>query len=313
MVAVLSKLALGALCASASAYNVGMNIAPRTRAAASLVQMNAESAAVQDVSPVAAPDALAEVEASMEMNAAPVENERFMAISIQAMDKWAEKFPRLKEKLTDIRMSALIFPFKASPYLVEELIDWEMEGDIADDPFYRLVFPTMGMLSPEHRAILEGACAEEDPIKIKDAVEQIREDLNPHPAGQKALNAPKKEDLTGVQHKYSETVLFFPAAGQTCHAYCTYCFRWAQFIGDSDLRFAQKDAGSLFDYLAEHEEVSDILFTGGDPMFMKTRLIKQYFEPFKDPTFLPHVKNLRIGTRALTFWPQRFTTDDDAD
>ena len=59
--------------------------------------------------------------------------------------------------------------------------------------------------------------------------------------------------------------------------------------------------------------MSDILFTGGDPMFMKTRLIKEYFEPFKDPTFLPHIKNLRIGTRALTFWPQRFTTDDDAD
>jgi len=146
-------------------------------------------------------------------------------------------------------------------------------------------------------------------------VEEIREDLNPHPAGQKQLNAakPGMEDLTGVQHKYSETVLFFPAAGQTCHAYCTYCFRWAQFIGDSDLRFAQKDAGSLFDYLAKHEEVSDILFTGGDPMFMKTRLLAQYFEPFKDPSFLPHVKNLRIGTRALSFWPQRFTSDNDAD
>jgi len=115
-----------------------------------------------------------------------------------------------------------------------------------------------------------------------------------------------------VQHKYAETVLFFPAAAQTCHAYCTYCFRWAQFIGDTDLRFAQKDAGSLFDYLADHEEVSDILFTGGDPMFMKTRLFKEYLEPFKDPTFLPHIKNLRIGTRALTFWPQRFTSDDDA-
>jgi len=59
--------------------------------------------------------------------------------------------------------------------------------------------------------------------------------------------------------------------------------------------------------------VSDILFTGGDPMFMKTRLIKEYFEPFKDPDFLPHIKNLRIGTRALTFWPQRFTSDADAD
>ena len=76
---------------------------------------------------------------------------------------------------------------------------------------------------------------------------------------------------------------------------------------------AAQDADSLFDYLESHTEVSDILFTGGDPMFMKTRLIKQYFEPFKDPDHLPHIKNLRIGTRALTFWPQRFTTDDDAD
>jgi hypothetical protein len=43
------------------------------------------------------------------------------------------------------------------------------------------------------------------------------------------------------------------------------------------------------------------------------RRLKQYLEPFKDPDHLPHIKNLRIGTRALTFWPQRFTTDPDAD
>jgi len=246
-------------------------------------------------------------------NEAPPEQTRFKAISLQALDTWAERFPRLQENLQDIQRSGLVFPFKASPYLVEELIDWDMEGDIKDDPFYRLVFPTMAMLTEEHRDQLNAACDEGDPFKIKESVDEIREALNPHPAGQKTLNAPKKDELTGVQHKYSETVLFFAAAAQTCHAYCTYCFRWAQFIGDTDLRFAQKDAGSLFDYLAEHEEVSDILFTGGDPMFMKTRLIKQYFEPFKDPTFLPHIQNLRIGTRALTFWPQRFTTDDDAD
>merc|ERR1719247_1143394 len=249
----------------------------------------------------------------MDYSTQPVENERFKAIALNALDEWAEKHPRLKPKLRDIQLSALIFPFKASPYLVDELIDWDMEGDIADDPFYRLVFPTMAMLSPEHREKLEAACDEGDPKNLKEVVDEIREDLNPHPAGQKELNAPKKEELTGVQHKYSETVLFFASAAQTCHAYCTYCFRWAQFIGDSDLRFAQKDAGSLFDYLEQHLEVSDILFTGGAPMFMKTRVLGLYFEPFKDPNFLPHIKNLRIGTRALTFWPQRFTTDDDAD
>ena len=57
-------------------------------------------------------------------------------------------------------------------------------------------------------------------FKLKDVVETIREDLNPHPAGQKERNTPKKEELAGVQHTYQETVPFFPAAAQTCHAYC---------------------------------------------------------------------------------------------
>ena len=48
-------------------------------------------------------------------------------------------------------------------------------------------------------------------------------------------------------------------------------------------------------------------------MIMKTKSLAQYVEPLCDPNFLPHVKNLRIGTRSLTFWPQRFTTDADAD
>ena len=48
-------------------------------------------------------------------------------------------------------------------------------------------------------------------------------------------------------------------------------------------------------------------------MIMQTRSLKQYLEPLCDPDFLPHVKNVRIGTRSLTFWPQRFTTDKDAD
>jgi KamA family protein len=169
------------------------------------------------------------------------------------------------------------------------------------------------MLETRHRVMLEEAHAEGNPAKLIKVVAAIREDLNPHPAGQKELNAPKQEELTGVQHKYSETVLVFPAAAQTCHAYCTYCFRWAQFIGDDELRFAQKEAGSLFDYLAEHQEVSDILMTGGDPMIMRTKSLAQYLEPLCDPNYLPHVKNLRIGTRSLSFWPQRFTTDADAD
>jgi KamA family protein len=246
------------------------------------------------------------------MEPSPIGNERYKAISLQAIDKVAEKHPQLKPHLDDIRLSGLVFPFKASPYYVDELIDWDSDN-LREDPFYRLVFPTMDMLEEHHREKLVKAKEAGDPAALIKAVAEIREDLNPHPAGQKTLNAPKNRDLTGVQHKYSETVLVFPAAAQTCHAYCTYCFRWAQFIGDDELRFAQKEAHSLFEYLSEHEEVSDILMTGGDPMIMKTKSLAQYLEPLCDPNYVPHIKNLRIGTRSLTFWPQRFTTDADAD
>jgi len=239
-------------------------------------------------------------------------NERYKAISLQSLDKVVENHPELEPHLEDIRLSGLIFPFKASPYYVDELVDWKAEN-LRDDPFYRLIFPTMDMLIPEHQEKLRAARAAGDPAALIQTVADIRAELNPHPAGQKELNAPKNDELTGVQHKYSETVLVFPAAAQTCHAYCTYCFRWAQFIGDDELRFAQKEADSLFDYLAEHQEVSDILMTGGDPMVMKTRSLAQYLEPLTDPNFLPHVRNIRIGTRSLSFWPQRFTTDVDAD
>ena len=54
--------------------------------------------------------------------------ERFRAINAKDMDKLADKYPRLKDKVVDIKRSALIFPFKASPYLVDELIDWDMAG-----------------------------------------------------------------------------------------------------------------------------------------------------------------------------------------
>jgi len=249
----------------------------------------------------------------VEMMPDGVTTDRYKAISLQSLDKVAAAHPQLEEHLYDVKLAGMVFPFKASPYYVDELIDWEAD-DVKQDPFYKLIFPTLDMLEDHHREILEKAHAAGDPVALIKTVAQIREDLNPHPAGQKELNAPKEDDdLTGVQHKYSETVLVFPAAGQTCHAYCTYCFRWAQFIGDDELRFAQKEASSLFNYLEKHPEVSDILMTGGDPMVMKTKTLAQYLEPLTDPNFLPHVQNLRIGTRSLSFWPQRFTTDNDAD
>ena len=138
--------------------------------------------------------------------------------------------------------------------------------------------------------------------------------MNPHPAGQLTHNVPALDDrpLQGIQHKYRETVLFFPSAGQTCHAYCTYCFRWAQFVGLEDLKFEASEPDDLVKYLKVHPEVTDVLITGGDPMVMRTQVLRRVVEPLLSPD-LEHVQNIRIGTKAIAYWPQRFVSDEDAD
>ena len=97
--------------------------------------------------------------------------------------------------------------------------------------------------------------------RIHKAATRIRSRLNPHPAGQRQLNIPADdgERLRGIQHKYRETVLFFPSRGQTCHAYCTFCFRWAQFVGDTELKISSNDTPRLHRYLASKPDVSDLL------------------------------------------------------
>ena len=211
-----------------------------------------------------------------------------------------------------IKIVSTVFPFRTNRYVAEHLIDWSR---VPDDPMYQLTFPQRGMLSDEDylqlaRLLRQGASSHQ----IKTVAHEIQMRHNPHPAGQLKYNVPhvNGQPVPGLQHKYRETVLFFPSKGQTCHAYCSYCFRWAQFIGVQDLKFAAREAEGLVAYLRQHPEVTDVLFTGGDPMVMNTRSVRQYMEPLLAPD-LAHVQSIRIGTKALAYWPQRFVTDPDAD
>ena len=217
-----------------------------------------------------------------------------------------------KEQRFGIRVVAQVLPFRVNQYVIDELIDWD---DVPDDPIFRLVFPQREMLAPEHFTriadlLLSGA----DQVTLKQTADTIHRALNPHPAGQMTRNVPRigNEFLTGAQHKYRETLLFFPRQGQTCHSYCTFCFRWAQFVQNKELQIATREVATLHEYLQSHTEVTDLLVTGGDPMVMKSSRLAEYLRPLMDPA-LEHVRTIRIGTKALTFWPHRFVTDRDAD
>jgi KamA family protein len=214
------------------------------------------------------------------------------------------------EDIEAIEVVGRVLPFKTNNYVIDELIDW---NNIDKDPIYTLNFPRRDMLEHKHYNIVKkllDAGAEKSELNKK--IHEIRLELNPNPAGQEH-NVPTMDEikLKGIQHKYPETVLFFPSQGQTCHAYCTFCFRWPQFSGMSGLKFAMKEADLLLKYLMIHKHVSDVLFTGGDPMTMTAKTLATYIEPLLKPEF-DHIRSIRIGTKSLAYWPYRYISDSDS-
>jgi KamA family protein len=237
---------------------------------------------------------------------------RFRAYSVKHLDELTERAGLNADERLAVRAVATVLPFRTNEYVVEHLIDWDAAPD---DPIYRLVFPQADMLPDTDVRDIGGLLARGAPeAELRAAAHAVRARLNPHPAGQLAFNIPELADepLPGVQHKYPETVLVFPKQGQTCHAYCTYCFRWAQFVGEPDLKMATDDMARVTAYLRQHEEVTSVLITGGDPMIMGDAVLRRYIEPLLDPR-LEHIESIRIGTKSLSYWPQRFVSDPDAD
>ncbi|KKL93461.1 hypothetical protein LCGC14_1874470, partial [marine sediment metagenome] len=156
------------------------------------------------------------------------------------------KLPQIQkmseEKKFEMEVVGNVLPFKTNNYVIEQLIDW---NDIPNDPMFVLTFPQKEMLVSKHYEQMETILRKNaDKKEIQEVANEIRLQLNPHPAGQMELNVPTLSDgtkLYGMQHKYKETCLFFPSQSQTCHAYCTFCFRWPQFVGMDEMKFAMRE------------------------------------------------------------------------
>jgi len=235
---------------------------------------------------------------------------KFKAIGINQLEQIEQLSNLPAEYRKILRAVSMVLPFRANNYIVDELIDW---NNIPEDPIFQLTFPQPGMLKEEYlNEIIDLIDSDASEAELNSLILKIREEMNPHPAFQVEMNVPREKgsEMRGLQHKYPETVLFFPKQGQICSAYCTYCFRWAQFSGMEDLHFSASDPYELVRYLESHPLVTDVLMTGGDPLSMSTKLLRRYIEPLlKRPG---NLRSIRIGTKFPAFWPYRFTTDRDA-
>jgi lysine 2,3-aminomutase len=196
-----------------------------------------------------------------------------------------------------------VYRFKATRHVLNT-INW---SDCQNDSMFQLVFPQPGMLPKDLVAVYAAADSAQERQRI--AHDYIRK-TNPHD-GHQLLNKPWIEHadggieiVEGSQHKYPQCQLIFDRTTQECFAFCTYCFRHAQVRGDEDM-FIQEDVRQIHDYVREHKEITDLLITGGDGGYMPVQRLRQYVMPIIEDPALFHVRTIRLGTRMLTYEPER--------
>jgi len=148
----------------------------------------------------------------------------------------------------------------------------------------------------------------ENHIRQSGYYEQLRHIVEPSP---EEVSSPGAWDtsgerhhtiLTGLQHKYRQTALIL--APDACYAHCRFCFR-KRFVGITDEEVAV-DYARIAAYIAEHSEITNVLISGGDPMTLPTKRLREIVDPLLP---IPHVKSIRIGTKALVYHPPRFRDD----
>lgn len=106
----------------------------------------------------------------------------------------------------------------------------------------------------------------------------------------------------GLQHKYKQTALILST--NQCAMYCRHCFR-KRMVGASSDEVA-RHLPEMVDYIRSHEEINNVLISGGDSFLNSNHVIETYLQYFTEISSLDFI---RFGTRIPVVLPQRITED----
>jgi lysine 2,3-aminomutase len=107
----------------------------------------------------------------------------------------------------------------------------------------------------------------------------------------------------GLTHRYPDRVLFVVTA--FCSSYCRFCIRKRNWqVSDAASNHAEIDEAIA--YLRAHEEIRDVLISGGDPLTLPLDQLDYILTKVRQ---VPHIEFVRIGTREPVMLPMRLTDD----
>jgi lysine 2,3-aminomutase len=109
--------------------------------------------------------------------------------------------------------------------------------------------------------------------------------------------------VEGIVHRYPDRVLL--KLTHVCAIYCRFCFR-REMIGPDAEPLSAKQLDAALGYIAANPEIWEVILTGGDPLVLSPRRLKQVISRL---AATPHVKIIRVHTRVPVADPARITRE----
>ncbi|MDM8554205.1 KamA family radical SAM protein [Desulfococcaceae bacterium HSG7] len=103
-----------------------------------------------------------------------------------------------------------------------------------------------------------------------------------------------------IARQYHDRIAF--TVTDVCANYCRHCFR-KELVVDRDLKL-RMDVDEGLTWIRAHEEIRDVLVTGGDPFILSDDKIEYLIRKLRE---IPHIQMIRFGTRTPIVLPQRIT------
>jgi lysine 2,3-aminomutase len=109
--------------------------------------------------------------------------------------------------------------------------------------------------------------------------------------------------VPGIVHRYPDRVLL--KLHHACPVYCRFCFR-REMVGPGGEALAPAALEAALDYVRGHEEVWEVVLTGGDPLALSPRRLEAVISALDR---IPHVGVVRLHSRVPVADPGRVTPE----
>ncbi len=142
----------------------------------------------------------------------------------------------------------------------------------------------------------------DDPIRLQAIPRVVEVDERIQSRGEP--DALKEEGpIPGLTHRYPDRVLMVVTT--FCAVYCRHCMR-KRIFSKGERSATKEEIDRMVDYIRKHEEIRDVLISGGDPLALSLEKIEYILRKLRE---IKHVEIIRFGTRLPVLAPQRFFND----